>query len=168
MKDFCLNYTKLARKAFVRLLPTNFLPQRKGRPVFGVTSKKDHCVFLQMFGAIFARIVKDLTQIFRGFAQIFRVFPKFSTNQNFGGCVCAPALPSPTPLPQPLLSHFHKLLHQAKNHDKNKLNPQKQASSEITHIIVAIHVVAKNSGASFPHFLTLCNSSTITLLNERT
>jgi len=27
-KDFCPNFPKLSRKVFMRLLPTNFLPQR--------------------------------------------------------------------------------------------------------------------------------------------
>jgi len=53
-KNFYPNFSKLARYVFVRLLTTNFLPQRSWRPYFGVTSiKRSSCVFLQMLDTIF-------------------------------------------------------------------------------------------------------------------
>ena len=75
---------KLAQKVIVRLLPTNFLLQISWRSFLVWPRKKGLRVFfcfLQTLGAIFARI--------------FRVLPRFSTNQNFSGCAfttCTPRL----------------------------------------------------------------------------
>ena len=64
--------------------PTNFLPQRSRRPLFGVTSKKRSSVaFRKTVGVIFA-------QIFRNFAQSF-------DNSNLWGCAWT-AVPYINPL----------------------------------------------------------------------
>jgi len=60
---------QLSRKDFVRLLPTNFLPQRSWRPYFDATPEKGRTyVFLQTLGAILLRFLL--------------IFPRFLTNQN--------------------------------------------------------------------------------------
>ena len=43
-KDFCPNFPKLTRKLFVRLLPTNFLPQRAWKPFVDVWWMYDYFV----------------------------------------------------------------------------------------------------------------------------
>jgi len=63
-EDFRPNFPKLARKVVLQLLPTKFLPQRTWRHFFGGGYKKrSSFVFLQTFGAIFARIFRDCAQI---------------------------------------------------------------------------------------------------------
>jgi len=46
-EGFFPNFPKIARKVFVQLLPTNFLPQDHDDLFFGVTSRKrSSCVFM--------------------------------------------------------------------------------------------------------------------------
>jgi len=83
-KDFCPNYTKLARTVFVRL----FSPAKIMKTFFGMNSKKikkDLHVFLQTLGATFSNQTKlstNFSRIFRDFAQILQPFsgilPRFS------------------------------------------------------------------------------------------
>ena len=63
----------------MRLLSTNFLPQRSRRPFYDVTSKKrSSCVFVQTLGAIFWR----QTTLGAIFARIFRDFRQFKTFED--------------------------------------------------------------------------------------
>jgi len=91
-KDFCPNFPKLARKIVLQLLPTNFLPQRSWRPIFGVTSKK--MVFI-CFCANGRHFCPDFQGILPRFSMIspkyLGITPGFSTNQNFWGCAFTPA-----------------------------------------------------------------------------
>jgi len=81
-KNFCPNFPKLPRKVFVRLLSTNFLPQRLWRRFLVWPSNKGfHLCFLQtlcaifwnqtILGVIFTRSFRDFAQIFRDFAVFF-------------------------------------------------------------------------------------------------
>jgi len=70
-KDFCPNFPKPARKIFVRLLPTNFLPQRSQKNYFDVTSpKKSVRVFFCKRWAPFFEIKQHWAQFFPDFQGI--------------------------------------------------------------------------------------------------
>jgi len=81
-EGFLPEFSRTRTKSFVRLLPTNFLPQKSWRPFFGIASKNQTslCVFLQNLEAYSSRI-------FRNFAQIFRNFPQIKT---FGDALAPP------------------------------------------------------------------------------
>jgi len=70
-KDFCQNLPKLARKVFVRLLPTNFLPQGLRRTFVAWRPKNG-------FVVIFCKRLAPFLPRFSG------ILPGFSTNQNLG------------------------------------------------------------------------------------
>ena len=102
VKDFCPNFPKLVRKCFVRLLPTNFLPQSTWIPVVGVTPKKVLIVFFCKRWAPFFEVKQCWAPFLPGFSEIVHWFsevlpnfsgilPKVSTNQNFWGCAFTPA-----------------------------------------------------------------------------
>ena len=88
-KDFCPNLPKLARKVFMWLLPTDFLPQRSWRPCFGVTSKKGlHVFFCKCWPPfLYFEVKQRWAPFLSGFPRIFPrfsgIFPGISTNQNF-------------------------------------------------------------------------------------
>jgi len=86
VRRLCPNVPKLAQ-----LLPTNLLPQRSWRPLFGVTSKKRSlCVFMQTLGAIFLSQTA-LALFLPGFSGLL---PRFSAIQNFWECACNPCTPT--------------------------------------------------------------------------
>jgi len=67
----------LPEKFFVRLLPTNFLPQRSWRPFLVRPPKKGFHVFFCKRWSPFLHGISGLV-------------PVFLTNQNFWGCSCTP------------------------------------------------------------------------------
>jgi len=115
-KNFCPNFPKLAQKVFVRLLPTNFLPQKLWRPFFGLTSKKELHVllwkrwapFFQVkqrwapFSPVFLEIMPRFSRVLPRIIGILHRFsgilPRFLTNQDFRGCACNLSTPPATPL----------------------------------------------------------------------
>jgi len=135
-EGFCPKFPKLARKVYVRLLPTNFLPQKS---FLGMASKKRKkvfmccfCVFLQTLGAMFSnqttlgaicarlfrdcaqifrdfsRIFKDFAQIFKDFAWIFRDFSHiFDKSKVLGVRLHPPTPPPPTPLCKTVTKYCH-------------------------------------------------------------
>jgi len=83
-KDFCSNFSKLARKVFVLLFPKHFLPQRLLRPFVVWPPKKGFHLFS-------ANVGRHFCPDFQGFCQNFSgILPRFSTNQNFWGCAWTP------------------------------------------------------------------------------
>jgi len=80
-KNFGPNFTKLAQKVVVRLLPTNFLPQKSWRPFFGVTSKKGLPLFFYKRWALFLKsnnVGRNFFPDFQRFPQIVRDLVGFS------------------------------------------------------------------------------------------
>jgi len=90
-KDFCRNFPNLPEKPLLRILPTNFFPQRPRRRFLCDIQKNVLLCFYENVGRHFLRsnnigrhfcpnfqefcqIFRDFTQIFRRFAQIFRYF----------------------------------------------------------------------------------------------
>jgi len=93
-KDFCRDFSILARKVFLWLLPINFLLQRSWRPSLGITSKKGLHVFFCKRWALCLEIKQHWVPFFPGFSYILHKFPgillEFSTNHYFWGCACTP------------------------------------------------------------------------------
>jgi len=81
-------------KVFVRLLPTNFHPQKSWRPFRPWPAKKSLHVFL-CFSANVGRDFSEFSGILLTFSEIL---PGLSTNQNFWGCTWTPTSNTTAPL----------------------------------------------------------------------
>jgi len=84
----------LPEKFFVQLLPTNFLPPRSRRPLFGVISKKGLHVFLCKLWATLFEVKQRRAPFLPGFSWLFaKIFSKSKHlvkfivihNLSFGG-----------------------------------------------------------------------------------
>jgi len=133
-KDFYPNFPKLARKVFVRfsfchedhedLLLCDL--QNNGVHVF-------FCKCWALFFEVKQRWAPFLSIFSRNFAQIFRIFSRFSAYfqgyfpdfrqiKTFGGCVCTPAPPPPAPLliePSTCTRSFFCNLHPHRNENQH-------------------------------------------------
>ena len=71
-KDLYPNFPKHARKVFVRVLLTNFIPQRSWKPFLLWPPKKDLRVFFCKLWVPFLEMKQRWVPFFQDFAQIFR------------------------------------------------------------------------------------------------
>jgi len=85
-KDFCQNFSKLARKV-VQRLPTSFLPQRSWRPFLVWPPKKVFICFSTNVGRHFCPDFQGFCSDFQGFC------PDFRQIKTFGGAL-APSPPT--------------------------------------------------------------------------
>jgi len=107
-KDFFPNFPKLARKVFVRVLPTKIFSHKDREILFWCDLQKKffsyfsgdvgrHFFKTNNVGRHFSLIFRDFAHIFRDFVQIFRDFAQIFHKSNFGG-TCTPVSPPHTPL----------------------------------------------------------------------
>jgi len=101
---FCPNFPKLARKVVVRLLPTNFLPQRSGRPVLVWPQGPSFVFFCRRWAPTFEvkqrwtpflhRCSGSLPRNLGILPKFSGILPGFSTKQIFWGWAFTPCTPT--------------------------------------------------------------------------
>jgi len=105
-KDLCPNFTKLARKVVVRLPLQISLTKIKTMKLFWVWKKVFVCVLApshvwrHLFQAqCYVRCISRISSVFHKrvetpVPEFSRIFPGFSTNQNFWRCACTSYIPA--------------------------------------------------------------------------